>query len=137
MTPIIENEKEYRNMKKTIMVIDDLGNKRTETYERRAKGLVKKGRATYVDAHTICLTTHTKENQVETLSIQDILTRLDQVTNDKTHIKDAMLLMERIPNDIDALAVQARSEAIADIVKEREETNRKIVELLEKMYDNI
>lgn len=119
---------------KMIKVIDSFGNLLQETYEKRARGLVKKGRAYFIDVHTICLIRQMKEKTMDTLTIQDIMDRLDTITKDKEHIKEAMLLMERIPNDIDAEAVKARSEAISKIVEEREETNRKIVAFLETMY---
>lgn len=120
-----------------INVSDASGNILHETYAKRAKGLVKKGRAYYVDAHTICLKTQAMEEPMETLTLQDILSRLDTITNDTKHIQEAMMLMERMPNNIEEDAVKARSEAISDIVKEREETNRKIIGLLEMMYQTI
>lgn len=39
-----------------ITVLDESGNVIGDTYPKRAKGLVKKGRALYVDETTICLT---------------------------------------------------------------------------------
>ncbi|MBQ7847152.1 MAG: FlxA-like family protein [Clostridia bacterium] len=45
MTPINQN----------ITVVDEQGTIIGKTFEKRAKGLVKKGRARYLDAHTLCL----------------------------------------------------------------------------------
>jgi len=45
MTPIAKN----------IRVVDSQGNQHEATYLKRAKGLVKNGRARFVDAHTLCL----------------------------------------------------------------------------------
>lgn len=42
-------------MTKNANVVDDLGNRYVPTYAKRAKGLVKKGRARWVDENTICL----------------------------------------------------------------------------------
>ena len=42
-------------IEKNISVIDDYGNEYEATYPKRAKGLVKKGRARFVDDSTICL----------------------------------------------------------------------------------
>ena len=42
-------------MEKNIIVVDEQGNQYEATYPKRAKGLVKNGRARFVDDHTICL----------------------------------------------------------------------------------
>ena len=42
-------------MEKNIIVVDEQGNQYEATYPKRAKGLVKNGRARFVDEHTICL----------------------------------------------------------------------------------
>ena len=38
-----------------VTVLDEQGKIIGKTFEKRAKGLVKKGRARYIDAHTVCL----------------------------------------------------------------------------------
>ena len=53
---------------KTISVVDIYGNKYEATYPKRAKGLVKKGRARFVDETTICLARppyHTEDETME------------------------------------------------------------------------
>ena len=42
-------------IEKNVVVLDEQGKKIGMTYPKRARGLVKKGRARYVDACTICL----------------------------------------------------------------------------------
>ena len=42
-------------MTKNIVVVDEQGNQYEATYPKRAKGLVKNGRARFVDENTICL----------------------------------------------------------------------------------
>ena len=42
-------------IEKNVSVIDEYGNEYEATYQKRAKGLVKKGRARFVDGNTICL----------------------------------------------------------------------------------
>lgn len=49
-------------IEKNIFVIDEQGNHYEATYPRRAKGLVKKGRARFVDEQTICLACPPNEN---------------------------------------------------------------------------
>ena len=48
-------------MEKNVVVIDEQGNKIGATFPKRAKGLVKKGRARFVDENTICLACPPKE----------------------------------------------------------------------------
>ena len=45
MIPIVKN----------IIVVDEQGNEYEATYPKRAKGLVKNGRAHFIDENTICL----------------------------------------------------------------------------------
>ena len=42
-------------MQKTVKVVDEVGNRYEATYVKRAKGLVKNGRARFIDDGTICL----------------------------------------------------------------------------------
>ena len=42
-------------IKKNIIVVDENGKEYEATYPKRAKGLVKNGRARFIDEHTICL----------------------------------------------------------------------------------
>ena len=39
--------------------------------------------------------------------------------------------------DVNPVAVQAKSQAVTEIVKARETTNQQLIRLYEKMYDNI
>ena len=42
-------------MTKNVIVVDELGNEYAPTYAKRARGLVKQGRARWLDGNTICL----------------------------------------------------------------------------------
>ena len=42
-------------IEKNIVVVDEQGNEYEATYPKRAKGLVKNGRARFIDENTICL----------------------------------------------------------------------------------
>ncbi len=42
-------------IEKNVFVVDELGNEYEATYPKRAKGLVKNGRARFISEHTICL----------------------------------------------------------------------------------
>ena len=55
-------------MIKNIAVIDEQGNKYEATYPKRAKGLVKSGRARFVDEWTICLARPPVKSEDKTMS---------------------------------------------------------------------
>ena len=42
-------------IEKNIVVVDEQGNEYEATYPKRAKGLVKNGRARFINENTICL----------------------------------------------------------------------------------
>lgn len=122
-----------------IQVQNILGINLHETYDKRARGLVKKGRAFYVDEHTICLLHPAiQEDKVEyNVTLQDLLKRLDKVNEDNGYIHEAMQLMERLPYDLNNEQAQMRSYAIMEMVKQREETNRKTLDIIETMYEDL
>jgi hypothetical protein len=202
---------------KNIKVIDSNGIQYEATYPKRAKGLVKNGRARFIDEHTICLacppntiledekmtdrinnkieaveqsettdttikanpgsktfenapvlskgnmtpeqttneaTTLKKEptsekessvkedqtstaepqNPYQTLSMEWVASRFDAIQQDNDHIHEAfnaiLSMGENAWN-------QARSAAIADVVKSRETTNQQLLQMLEKMYGDL
>lgn len=122
-----------------INVLDVSGNLCHTTYERRAKGLVKKGRANVVDCHTIqlCPQPIQEDNKMEEqLNVQDILTRIDQMQEQASYLKEALMTIEKIPQSISDEQAQERANAARDIVREKETTNRQLLSLLEKMYDD-
>ena len=51
-------------IEKNVIVIDEQGNKYEATYPKRAKGLVKNGRARFVDENTICLCLACPPNEI-------------------------------------------------------------------------
>ena len=57
-------------MQKTVKVVDEVGNRYEATYVKRAKGLVKNGRACFIDEDTICLVR--PPNNTEDIKMTDI-----------------------------------------------------------------
>ncbi len=49
-------------MEKNVFVVDEFGHEYEATYPKRAKGLVKSGRARFVDTNRICLLRPPKQN---------------------------------------------------------------------------
>ena len=87
-------------MEKNIAVVDEAGNHHNPTWPKRAKGLVKHGRARFVDENTICLTCppdmKTEDEQMSNttsifgeMTVEDILTRINNIINQTSYIGEA------------------------------------------------
>ncbi len=89
-------------------VVDEYGNEYEATYPKRAKGLVKKGRARFLDEHTICLAcpaneiseelqmADTKKTTVQETAAQE---SKQSVPMDKKTIKELFDLQEKIEQE--------------------------------------
>lgn len=145
-------------MEKTIHVVDEVGNRYEATYAKRAKGLVKNGRARFIDERTICLAcppntqniseentmTNTEmknsnletkiENEPEikaTYTLEYALAQIEKITNSviSTHLNEAFRAIDGGSDDSAA--------NMADIVRARETTNQKLLAFYEKMVDDL
>lgn len=123
---------------KDILVKNNQGELLHTTYARRAKGLVKKGRAYYVDSSTICLVCNDlplKENVMENVHIQDILDRMDAIIKNSEYLKEAFMTFEKMDANLEIEATKIRANTIMEIVKDREKTNQQMIQLLQSMYE--
>ena len=150
-------------IEKNVIVVDKNGNEYEATYPKRAKGLVKNGRARFIDENTICLACPPK-NKLEdnTMSenknvnnnskpqtpaipetptkftIDYILTMLESISKDGAHLNAALEKLTKLeskgPGDVGTADL---ADAIAHVVDSREETNRKLIAFYEKMYDDL
>ena len=142
-------------MIKNIEVVDEKGNVYEPTWPKRAKGLVKNGRARFVDENKICLAcppdmkTEDKEmnntnNIFGEMTVADILTRINNIINQTSYIAEVCEALKSM-DDGDSgdcgspgnLLGQAKAEALGAIVTSRENTNQQILKLYEKMYDDM
>ena len=139
-------------IEKNVIVVDEQGNEYKATYPKRAKGLVKNGRARFVDENKICLvcppkimednsmsdTTKTTKKTKVKLSIDYVLDKIEHIIKDSEYIHNALeqlaLMPRSEPGDI---AGQEKAKAIGDIVRCRETTNQQALRLYEKMYDDL
>ena len=151
-----------------IEVVDSSGKVIGRTYEKRAKGLVKKGRARFTDENRITLlpsedaheytdtegykmderiNTENIENISEENSqytIESVMQCMKKILDDTQYIKDAIFNVTEIPSG-DAgdcgspgdIAGKAKAEAISTIVREREDTNQKLIDFYNKVYDDL
>lgn len=118
-----------------IKVIDVQGHYLHDTYERRAKGLVKKGRASYINECTIFIgSTSGKESYMEQMTKEEMLKEIDEMLKHQDYFKMAMDTIEKIPADMDKELVEQRITAVMNIVKEKETTNQKLIDLWTQMY---
>lgn len=131
-------------MTKNISVVDEFGNNYGETYLKRAKQLVKKGRAHFVDDAKIelaCPPKNLEDNMSEDKKITHsyILEKIDQILENTDYITQAIEDIKSIadskgPGDTSA---SSKADAIAQVVRSKEETNHKLIDMLSKMYHSI
>ena len=135
-------------MTKNVIVVDEQGNQYEATYPRRAEGLVKNGRARFVDdTHTkICLACPPNENledkkmsentittAVETenteITAKYFLDQIEKIRQDTQHLYDAISRL----NGADSETTE-HAKALANIVKCRETTNQQMIDFYTKAY---
>lgn len=151
-----------------IEVVDSSGKIIGRTYEKRAKGLVKKGRARFTDENRITLlpsedaheyietegykmderiNTENIENISEEngqYTIESVMQCMKKILDDTQYIKNAIYNVTEIPSG-DAgdcgspgdIAGKAKAEAISTIVREREDTNQKLIDFYNKVYNDL
>ena len=84
-------------MPKTVKVVDETGKEYEATYFKRAQGLVKKGRARFIDENTICLVCPPNQNDLisEDKTMENTMKHTDTIeTNAPTTEETAFLLPE-------------------------------------------
>lgn len=179
-------------MPKNIAVVDENGNEYEATYPKRARGLVKKGRARFIDESTICLAcppdnisedsimteekntykdantedigvsentniidentgasdlaestepetkTETAETADDNITVREILKRIDDISTDGAFLTSAISELANVkisgPGDVGA---KEKARAFGEMVKAREETNRRLIDFYEKIYQDV
>jgi len=151
-------------IEKNIIVVDEQGNKYEATYLKRAKGLVKNGRARFIDENTICLacpphikledktmsenknviveaTAKTPIEEPQKLTINYVLEQIEKIQNQTDHIGMALAalgnMVPKTNSTTPDVAGAEQAEAIAEVVESREATNQKLIAFYEKMYDDL
>ena len=140
-------------IEKNIIVVDEQGNEYEATYPKRAKGLVKNGRARFIEENKICLmcppnseledddmpnTSTTKTKAKDVLTIKYVLEKTEQIMNDTEYIHSALERLALMPkSDPGDIAGQAKATAIGEIVRCREATNQQALKFYEKMNDDL
>jgi len=149
-------------MGKNVIVVDELGNTYEATYPKRAKGLVKNGRARFVDDTTICLACPPKEktedemmsenkkqqnvvgNQSEQSAPKEeskytldyCLAQIEKILdaqNDGFYTEALAQLKELTSTGPGDIAGAEKAQAIAAAIKSRETTHQQLLSFYEKM----
>ncbi len=121
-------------MTKNIIVLDENNKETGRTYPKRAKGLVKSGRARFVDGETIRLigaSSAVKERKKEKMKdntdmIKTAVDKIDALLNDSSHIEKAFATIEKADQ-------QWKAESIMQVAAQREETIRKAMDFYMSM----
>jgi len=142
-------------MEKNIEVVDEAGNVYEPTWPKRAKGLVKHGRARFVNENRICLACppeHEMEDKHMSntmkifgdITVADILQRINNIINQTGYITAACESLAAMGdgdsgemNSPGNVMGEAKANALVGIVQSRETTNQQILRLYEKMYDDM
>ena len=129
--------------KKTVIVIDEQGNKLESTYPKRANGLIKNGRARVVDENTICLVDLPKhiileenkmnnnninleENKEVKIDLAYIMNKIDEITK---------INLELVSNkDLADMSVVPGAKNPVQCICE---TNNKMIDFLQDIYKSL
>ncbi|MDE6055214.1 MAG: hypothetical protein K2G55_16000 [Lachnospiraceae bacterium] len=150
-------------MTKNIIVVDEHGKKYGTTYLKRAKGLVKQGRARFLARNMLCLACPPEQNledkEMSEQTIENSAAENNMVDEEKANMEQGgskysmeycLTQIERIAHQTEYLnqviselrqmddnSCQTKAIALGDIVKCRETTNQQILRFYEKMYDDL
>ena len=134
-------------IEKNVIVVDEQGNEYEATYPKRARGLVKNGRARFVDENKICLACPPdkileEEKMGENkLTAKEIFVQLTILQKQLT--ENSQTSLHRLGDALSSLEgedCEARFEQIpeiCDVFKTRELTLLKMLEMYEKMYEDV
>ena len=123
-------------MPKNISVIDMQGNVYEATWPKRAKGLVKKGRARFVDENTICLACPPDHMEEQNMSANEMTAELSYIFGKIDEISAESTLLYETMTGLKGMS-QAQAMAAGNMVEAREHTNQRLIALLDKMLDRI
>ena len=135
-------------IEKNIIVVDEQGTPYEATYPKRAKGLVKNGRARFVDDHTICLACppdnlrledkNMSENK-EKLSINYLLEQIEKIAAQTSYLNEAIAGLGRIEEAhiVGDIVSAKKAVAFGDIVKSRETTNQQLIAFYQRLYEDL
>ena len=75
-----------------------------------------------------------KEPYMEQMTKEEMLKEIELMLKNQDYFKMALDTIEKIPTDMDKELVEQRITAVMNIVKEKETTNQKLIDLWTQMY---
>ena len=146
-------------IEKNIIVVDENGTVFEPTWLKRANGLVKKGRARWLDERTICLACppeQTEDNEMDNnmqtetaatectvtnarqggLTLEGLLDRMDAVRQEMLSMKELAATMETIANQGGEDDAGHIAEATSQAFIARETTCQQQLRFLERIYSD-
>ena len=144
-------------IEKNVIVVDEQGNEYEATYPKRAKGLVKNGRARFVGENKICLacppdkileennmSNNINKNLIfnQIVELQKCLESVDKMLFSIQCVTDSQSYVDQEdgePVTLDYLpdVAMEKIKAIREIVLEREKTINKMLDFYLKLYQDI
>ncbi len=132
-------------MPRNITVTDAQGNLYQPTWPKRAKGLVKRGRAVYLNESAICLTPPPRNTEEKAMTATDILQKIFELAQDKKHIDDALQTLQFMPDKTENgncgapvdVAGQAKADAIAQVACAAESTRQQLLSFYIRVYNDL
>jgi len=139
-------------IEKNITVVDEHGNEYEATYPKRARGLVKHGRARFITDEKICLAcppntiledkTMSNDN-TPALTMEYLLGKIDQLASDTAYLHEAIAALQGMTHDSGEcgspgdIAGEEKAKALGSAVMCRETTNQQLIALYKQMYDGL
>ncbi len=144
-------------MEKNVIVVDEQGKQIGVTWPKRARGLVKKGRARYVDACTICLACPPDED-LEDIQMNENIINIPEEEFEQTkeaaqetfeetitpeYILESVAEIIRRQKYIQSVIAQLENLgpeaaiALSQIVEKHETTNQKLIEFYQEAYQKM
>ena len=126
-------------IEKNIIVVDEFGEEYEATYLKRAKGLVKSGRARFITNNKICMLCPPNNTEDKTMSdtkytLDYCLEQIEKISEQAEYLNNVISeLGKAVPVSPD----DNRAQALSDTVKCREATNQKLIAFYEKIYDDL
>lgn len=143
-------------IEKNITVVDEQGNEYEATYPKRAKGLVKNGRAHFIGENRICLMRPPNSKSEDNNMSDNIGTEkftIDYILEQISKLQEQLLNLNNTINNIGCVEDSNRSgdedisvnaevavkkvEAMSDVFYRREDSLQKLLGIYDKMYDDL
>ena len=122
---------------KNIKVVDEHGKEYEATYPKRAQGLVKNGRARFIDENTICLACPPSDDYTEDRIMSEKITGTDKYTVDYILEQIEKISKGEYLKELVSSALKNDPDDLTNTIVAREETNVKLIEFYSKVYDDI